>query len=148
MKIKVLLTGMIMKRYLTIAGFVVVLLGLSYFGFAGKGAGGDREGSDKFISDYKPTQGEVVVNIKPEGGFYPEKITIKKGARVVWVNKSAKFSWPASDFHPVHNIYPEFDPKEPIASGEAWAFNFDKAGLWAYHDHLAPYFTGEVNVEE
>jgi hypothetical protein len=54
--------------------------------------------------------------------------------------------WPASDFHPTHNLYPEFDPKKPIAQNSSWVFVFDKSGKWTYHNHLFPSQIGTIIV--
>lgn len=88
---------------------------------------------------------EVVVELL-EGGYSPEEVTIKRGDVVKFVNKRKHYFWPASNLHPTHTIYPEFDPQEPVES--SWSFRFNKVGEWRYHDHLAPYFTGKVKVIE
>ena len=80
-------------------------------------------------------------------GFAPNTINIKKGDSVTWVNEDSQYHWPASDIHPTHEIYSEFDPKEPLAPGEAWAFSFEKVGTWSFHDHLRPGWTGTGTVE-
>lgn len=82
-----------------------------------------------------------------EKGFEPEKIVVKAGSKVTFINKDKVFRWPASDLHPTHTIYPEFDPKGPIKPGDSWEFTFNKAGLWNYHDHLSPLLTGKIVVE-
>ena len=86
-----------------------------------------------------------VIKMMP-GGFSPSTINIKKGETVAWINEDSLFRWPASNIHPVHEIYSEFDPKEPLAPGEAWAFTFEKTGEWRFHDHLIPKFSGKVTV--
>lgn len=80
-------------------------------------------------------------------GFTPDPITVSKGQEVCWVNKDTDGRWPASNIHPTHEIYSEFDPKKPVVVGETWCFTFDKPGIWKYHDHLLPEFVGTVNVE-
>ena len=104
-----------------------------------------------YISD-SPTElsiknkdGEHVVEFRDEG-FFPEDLKINKEETVRFINKSKNPFWPASDFHPIHTIYPEFDTKNPVEAGQSWAFKFNKVGKWRYHDHLAPYFTGTVEV--
>lgn len=81
-----------------------------------------------------------------DSGFYPEEITIQKGETVKFTTTRDKYFWPASNIHPIHEIYPAFDPKEPIDPKETWSFRFDETGQWKYHDHLAPYYTGTVIV--
>lgn len=99
----------------------------------------------KFFSPAEILPSDVVVKIKDN--FEPSEITVKEGTRVVFVNETEKFSWPASDPHPIHTDYPEFDPLEPLASGEAWAAIFELKGTWKYHDHLSPRLRGVVIVE-
>lgn len=79
-------------------------------------------------------------------GFYPKKITIHKGDTVKFTTTRDKLFWPASNLHPSHKIYQEFDPREPIDPNESWSFRFDRTGEWRYHGHLAPYYTGTVVV--
>jgi len=92
-------------------------------------------------------KGKVVVTVQITAkGFSPASITIKKGQAVEWVNDDTEIRWPASDPHPLHNIYPEFDPKQPIYPGEKWSFTFERIGKWGYHDHTFPVNTGSVSV--
>ena len=78
--------------------------------------------------------------------FVPPKLEIEVGDEVVFVNESGKRFWPASNIHPTHDIYPEFDPEAPIPGGEQWKFTFDEPGFWRYHNHLAPAHSGLVIV--
>jgi plastocyanin len=82
-----------------------------------------------------------------EAGFTPATLTIRQGDTVVFQNNSARGFWPASDEHPTHTIYPEFDPKRVVAAGESWSFKFDKKGTWKYHDHRAASLGGTVIVQ-
>ena len=74
-----------------------------------------------------------------ETGFEPQNINVKQGNFVVFKTDTdtGKEFWPASDLHPTHGIYPEFDPQEPIEPTDSWK----------YHNHLDPFFKGIVNVE-
>lgn len=87
----------------------------------------------------------LIVTLEKDG-FHPASIRVVQGAQVTFVNHTNKTMWPASNLHPTHEIYPEFDPKAPIAPGESWVFTFTKSGVWRYHDHLRPTFTGSVLV--
>lgn len=80
-------------------------------------------------------------------GFSPQEVTIQKGETVVFINDDSQNHWPASNIHPTHEIYPEFDPKTTIAPGKSWEFAFDKAGTWKYHDHILSTQSGTVIVE-
>lgn len=86
---------------------------------------------------------EIVVT---DNGFQPVSITIQKNTRVIFVNKGTKPRWPASDFHPTHGIYPEFDPQNEVPPGGKWEFVFGKVGKWKYHDHLEPENKGIIIV--
>ena len=79
-------------------------------------------------------------------GFEPSTLTVEKGTAVLFRNDEIRDRWPASDSHPAHDIYPEFDPKVPIKSAEQWFFVFDKVGEWKFHDHLYPEFQGIIKV--
>lgn len=107
-----------------------------------------RQGSSKVkSSNVRVYEGEAVVEMT-EDGFVPEHITVKKGTKVRFVNKDKYAHWPASDLHPSHTIYPEFDPKKPIKAEDQWSFTFERVGDWAMHDHIAPYMTGIITVVE
>lgn len=80
--------------------------------------------------------------------YAPQNFKVNKGTKITFLNSSDGLRWPASDLHPSHLIYPEFDSKEPVKQGESWSVEFDKVGEWGYHDHLAPYITGTINVVE
>ncbi|MDP3792618.1 MAG: cupredoxin domain-containing protein [bacterium] len=82
-----------------------------------------------------------------DNGFKPEMTSIAKGTRVIFKNTDTKSHWPASDFHPTHGIYPEFDPLKSINPVEEWSVVL-KPGKWRYHDHLYPSFTGTIEVEK
>lgn len=81
-----------------------------------------------------------------QDGFSPKEITINKGDTVIFTTKRNQPFWPASNLHPTHEIYPEFDPKKPIEPDESWSFTFSKVGKWKYHDHLASLYRGVINV--
>jgi len=83
-----------------------------------------------------------------EDGFFPQKITISKGDRVTFTTTREESFWPASNLHPSHTIYSEFDPKEPVAPDQSWSIQFNRIGNWRYHDHLVPFYKGEITVLE
>ncbi len=81
-------------------------------------------------------------------GYTPEEVTISAGEAVSFVNESDEYHWPASDIHPTHSIYSEFDPRAPVAPGDTWTFVFEEPGEWAFHDHLRANRKGTVHVTE
>lgn len=82
-------------------------------------------------------------------GYDPEEISINVGDTIVFSTSDdyGRLHWPASNLHPSHALYSEFDPKEPIEPEDTWSFVFTKVGEWRFHDHLAPYYTGVINVQ-
>ncbi len=80
--------------------------------------------------------------------YVPMDVTIKQNDSVNFLNLGKSSHWPASNIHPTHQIYPEFDPKRPIAPGESWMFTFTKVGVWRWHDHLYPEIHGTITVTQ
>lgn len=78
--------------------------------------------------------------------YSPANLTIKKGDTVKFINNSNKSMWPASDDHPAHDEYAEFDSRSGISQGGSYSFTFSRAGSWGYHDHNKPGCTGTVAV--
>lgn len=79
--------------------------------------------------------------------FSPNTITITNGDTITFVNNSTRDMWPASDNHPSHTIYPEFDPGQSIAPGGSYPFTFTKSGTWGFHDHNKPNCDGTITVK-
>ena len=95
---------------------------------------------------FGPEPQTVVVTLTSDG-FLPATTTIKRGDVVRFVGAAERRFWPASDGHPVHSIYPEFDPLRPLQPDEAWEFTFTSRGEWGYHDHLHSFAKGVIQVE-
>lgn len=87
----------------------------------------------------------VVANLKDK--YNPPSIVISQGDTVRWDNKDDQPTWMASDPHPVHTAYQDFDSLRPIESGESFSFTFTKRGRWTYHDHLNPQKIGKIIVK-
>ena len=81
-----------------------------------------------------------------ENGFAPDRLEVDVGQVVSFSNGSDIEFWPASNIHPTHQIYAEFDAKYPIRPGEAWVFSFENIGFWRFHNHLNPRQTGIIIV--
>ena len=82
-----------------------------------------------------------------ENQFVPSEVKIKKGDTVSWINRSNGSTWPASAFHPTHQVYPGFDALKSLSNGESYSFKFNLVGSWKYHNHLNPSVTGVIVVE-
>lgn len=81
-----------------------------------------------------------------EDGFYPDSITIEEGDTVTFTTTIDSPFWPASNVHPTHTAYPDFDPKRPVAKDDTWSFTFTEAGVYKFHDHINALFEGVVYV--
>lgn len=96
---------------------------------------------------YLATSTNSSITIKLQNsGFYPAEIKINKDDVVKFISSRNKPFWPASDIHPTHSIYPDFDSQKPISPTQSWEFKFDRVGSWKYHDHLSPSFRGTIVV--
>ena len=81
-----------------------------------------------------------------KAGFNPNNLQIKQGDIVIFINQDEVDRWPASDIHPTHAIYPEFDPQKAIKPKNFWKFQFKKPGTFQFHDHLHPELNGTIEV--
>ncbi len=79
-------------------------------------------------------------------GFQPSVTQINTGDNITFENTDIASHWPASNIHPTHAIYPEFDPKKEVPAGQSWQFTFNKPGVWRFHDHLNPQINGQITV--
>jgi hypothetical protein len=92
-----------------------------------------------------PPPAPPVIEIRDEG-FVPPTLRVPEGTIVVFQSRGSRPHWPASNLHPTHQVYPEFDAKRGLEPGERWAFRFDRPGEWGFHDHLAPELGGRIVV--
>lgn len=80
--------------------------------------------------------------------FTPATLTIKKGETVAFENQSSGGMSVASNPHPTHTDYPEFDQYKSSQRGQkTYIFTFEKVGTWGYHNHLNPAVKGTINVQ-
>lgn len=122
------------------------LVVLTVAGLAALAVAGARVRQGRVDGPASAAVGGTVVRMTAEG-FAPPRLSVTTGTEVTFVNAGPDDRWPASNIHPTHAIYSAFDPRRPIPPGGSWAFVFDRAGIWRYHDHLAPSLTGVVTVE-
>ncbi len=99
------------------------------------------------VNSHRPQKGTVKVSFNKQG-FSPNSITIEKGTKVIFENRSGRDFWPASDFYPGNDNYPGFDPLGPLKDGQQWQFQFDNPGEWGYHEHLSPINRGTIIVAD
>ncbi|MBL4644793.1 MAG: hypothetical protein JKX80_02920 [Candidatus Pacebacteria bacterium] len=114
---------------------VVLLAGIAGFAFLGK----------EKVQQFDSAKQSVHVELG-ESGFEPREVTIIQGGTVTFTTTMDKPFWPASNLHPSHSIYSEFDPLRPLESQETWKFTFNRVGSYNFHDHIRSYFTGVIHV--
>lgn len=130
-----------------LAGFLV-LVGAALYIQDWIGGGGEVALVGGLSTEAGPNLSPQHVISMTREGFGPSEIEIRRGDIVQWVNNDSVDHWPASDLHPTHGIYPEFDPQQPIPPGASWSFKFEKSGTWRMHDHLKPLWRGLVHVTQ
>ena len=133
-----------MQKNLLIPGISIVVLlfaGAAYF------LSTNEEVVPSPVASSNQERGDYVITLTPDG-FTPSELTIARGETVTFRTTTGKRFWPASNLHPSHLEYADFDPKAPIEPGDTWSFTFEQAGEWRMHDHLAPYYTGTITVTE
>lgn len=91
--------------------------------------------------------GQTYNMVLTSDGFRPQVLNIKVGDTVLFTSEINAEYWPASDTHPTHDAYEEFDPLRALGSDEEWSFTFRKKGRWGVHDHLNSFFTAEIVVD-
>lgn len=85
-------------------------------------------------------------------GFQPKEITITKGTTVNFIATTERRMWVASNPHPDHTDYPEFDTENDFGDhvpdgNKTYDFRFDKTGTWKYHNHSAPEHEAVIKVQ-
>lgn len=142
-----------MQRILLPIILVVVVIGIAVFAVRGRSGTTSTDvlldstpSVSTELSELSEEAGGVVVVYTNEG-FSPAEVNVPVGTAVSFENASSKKMWVASDPHPIHTKYGEFDAKEGIAPGETYTFTFTQKGEWGYHDHLDSSARGVVVVE-
>lgn len=79
-------------------------------------------------------------------GFNPSQIIVKKGERIIWVNKSGKIATVNSDNHPTHLLYPFLNLGE-FNNGSSLQVVMNTIGTFTYHNHYQPSQKGTIIVK-
>jgi plastocyanin len=99
------------------------------------------------FSNVSESNGEVVRVVLTETGYEPSDLVIERGTTVEFSTTAGRPHWPASNLHPSHTEYSEFDPLQPVEPDQTWSFTFNDVGEWGFHDHLRSYFSGKITVQ-
>lgn len=71
-------------------------------------------------------------------GFVPASIQVKVGDTVTWTNSDSALHQVATGPFPSEDGLAGFVAKTPQMKGDSYRYTFEKAGTYAYHDHLNP----------
>jgi len=89
---------------------------------------------------------EVVVEMTGFA-FVPEKITVNKGTKIIWINKDSVGHSIKSDPHPEHSLFPEMNSSD-LSLDQSYSFIFEKEGVYSYHCDPHPrIMKGEIIVK-
>jgi len=133
------------RKYLLILIFAAVAFASWFFIFSNIGHKNIIPNSNQKEPTSIPPPFFIYVD---ETDFYPKEMEVNQGQTITFKNTGEKEHWPASNIHPTHQVYPQFDPLNPISPGNQWSFKFDRAGIWYFHDHFFPDLTGIIVVKE
>lgn len=68
-------------------------------------------------------------------GFQPSFIAVRSGDSVKFRNESEIGMWVASNPHPTHTDYPEFDQHQTKGKNGEYTLKFTRVGTWGFHNH-------------
>lgn len=135
-----------MNKKVFIIILVVVVLSLGGWFVSSTTNQSSKRGTE-FLTHEEAREISDEVVIMKDTDYDKDEVKIKVGQTVGWINDGNSPMWPASNLHPTHEIYSDFDPREPVNPGEAWTFTFKEKGNWRFHDHLKPNIVGVIIVE-
>lgn len=121
-----------------------VLIVLAVIGFFWFGVMGRKQTSEE--PSVAPSVNENII-IYTNSGYSPSEFLVQTGTTVVFVNQSGLPMWTATDPHPIHTDYAEFDQRRGVDRGETYEFTFEEPGTYDYHNHLSPQHAGTIIVE-
>lgn len=81
-------------------------------------------------------------------GFQPSFIAIRVGDKIRFRNESGADMWVASNDHPFHDDYVEFDAHGSVGRYGEYIFTFDRVGTWGFHNHVNHVHEGVVSVDQ
>jgi len=91
------------------------------------------------------TQAMQTVSVTNDG-FAPQKLIIKKGSTVTWINNTQGPVNISSDPYPLNNAYPPLNLGN-FNNGESLSLTFNKTGTYSYHNHIIPPQKGTIVVQ-
>ena len=82
-------------------------------------------------------------------GYSPATLKVPSSSRVAFVNSSKNIPlWTASDPHPAHTDYTQFDARKDYKPGQTYIFQFTKPGTFGFHNHEKSIDRGIIYVKD
>ncbi|SEH10870.1 cupredoxin domain-containing protein [Thermoleophilum album] len=129
---------------LTLAIGAVLLVGAGCGG-GGGGGGGEANKSKPAASGQSVRSGTVVISMK-NIRFQPDKVTVARGTKIVWMNDDSV----AHDVHKTSGPGPNFasGPAGGMKPGDKYELRFTTPGTIKYVCKVhQPYMAGEITVK-
>ncbi len=82
-----------------------------------------------------------------DNGFQPSFIAVRSGDIVKFRNQSTVGMWVASNPHPTHSDYSEFDQRRSVNANAEYSFTFTKVGVWGFHNHEKSNHQAVISVD-
>lgn len=79
-------------------------------------------------------------------GYSPNVLEVEIGSRVAFHNMSDIPMWTASDPHPVHSDFSDFDAQRGYGVGETYIYQFQNVGTFGFHNHMKSLHRGVIRV--
>lgn len=139
------------KLIIVVVFLILTVLGGGYFLMKGNNqipASQPTQVPTQTVTTTAPTSSsEKVVEVTlTSQGYNPAALTIDKGTKVVWTNKSGSEATVNSDPHPFHTDYAPLNLGN-FKDGEKLELVFDKAGTFKYHNHFNSSEKGTIIVK-
>lgn len=90
--------------------------------------------------------GKTVEITYENNAFSPQNVTINSGDTVKFVVKNGLVQV-ASNPHPTHTGYADFDSLVTLKAGQTYEFTFTKTGSFGFHNHLKQSEMGTIFVK-
>ena len=81
-------------------------------------------------------------------GYSPNLLEVPVGSWVAFKNTTEIPMWTASDPHPVHTDFSEFDAQKEFSKNQSYVFQFNRPGTFSYHNHDKSIDRGIIRVTD
>ena len=99
------------------------------------------------IMDCSASANPVIIKLEVnDTGFAPKELAAHACDILNIANTGSQIRQPAVGPHPEHFGYPEFEPKEPLQSGQVFKVTLNRIGTYRFHDHFNPRFEVSIRV--